>query len=29
MMAVDKRFWTIWIITEVLILSFCIHDGIA
>lgn len=28
MMAVDKRFWAIWIITEVLILSFCIHDGI-
>lgn len=27
-MAVDKRFWTIWIITEVLILSFCVHDGI-
>lgn len=28
MMAVDKRFWTIWIITEVLILSFCGHDVI-
>ena len=27
-MAVDKRFWTIWIITEVLILSFCGHDVI-
>lgn len=28
MMAVDKRFWAIWIITEVLILSFCGHDVI-
>lgn len=27
-MAIDKRFWTIWIITEVLILSFCVHDVI-
>lgn len=24
----DKRFWVIWIITEVLILSFCGHDVI-
>lgn len=24
----DKRFWAIWIITEVLILSFCGHDVI-
>lgn len=28
MMAVDKRFWAIWVITEVLILSFCVHDVI-
>lgn len=24
----DKRFWMVWIITEILILSFCVHDVI-
>lgn len=28
MKLIDKRFWVIWIITQILILSFCVYDGI-